>query len=525
MAACPPQAAGRGGRLRQAVSQGTGRPLTGGQARRLVALRDAADAARGQLAGLAGSFSDMFGEMYAGERTDVAAVRSALEWARRVRVMITGTDAPLTPAQVKAADGAIPASHLGAAANAWIRGRDTLLAAFDPGRRQDLAAELDDYDEAADLIAALREDTAGKDEWHAYTEARTALAAHGLAVAADFCVAERIPAGQLAAVIERALLTEWAEYHLGTDPDLSVVRAADRDTLVSEYRRLDRALISAATGTIIRACNARRPRSDIGESAVIHREAEKKKKHMPVRTLLERSRHVAQAIKPCFMMSPLAVSQYLPSGLHFDVVIFDEASQVSPGDAINCIYRGSALILAGDQKQLPPTSFFTAGTPSDEDEWSEDSDDTADFESILDLAKASGAYRSLTLRWHYRSLHEALIAFSNATFYQGHLVTFPSRHSEGPAVGVEFFPVRGTYRRGTSRDNPVEAALVAERVIHHYDTRPGLSLGVVTFSEAQAEAIETAVSQARQDRPDLDRFFAGRPAPRVLRQEPRIRSG
>ena len=115
-------------------------------------------------------------------------------------------------------------------------------------------------------------------------------------------------------MIERALLQEWAEHHLRTDPDLSTVRAADRDALVSEYRELDRALIAAATGSIIRACNARRPRSDVGEAAVIRREAEKKKKHMPVRTLLERTRHVTQAIKPCFMMSPLAVSQYLPAG-------------------------------------------------------------------------------------------------------------------------------------------------------------------------------------------------------------------
>jgi REase_MTES_1575/Protein of unknown function (DUF4011)/AAA domain/Protein of unknown function (DUF3320) len=491
----------------EAVSDAVGRPLDAGQARHLVARRDAVDAVRMRLAGRAGHFGGTFGALYAGERTDIAAIRLAVEWARRLRTMVNGTGAPLTPAQIKVADGAIPDTQLGAAAEAWDRSRDTLLAAFDDGRRQDLAAELDDYDEAADLITALRDETGGQDEWHAYRDARTTLAACGLDGATEFCISERIPAGQVAAVIERALLTEWAEYHLRIDSDLSVVRAADRDTLVNEYRKLDRALISAATGTIIRACNAQRPRSDVGEAAVIHREAEKKKKHMPVRTLLERSRHVTQAIKPCFMMSPLAVSQYLPAGLRFDVVIFDEASQVSPGDAINCIYRGAALILAGDQKQLPPTNFFAAALADDEDEWSEDSGDAADFDSILDLAKGSGAYRSLTLRWHYRSLHEALIAFSNAAFYSGKLVTFPSRHSDGPDVGVELFRVNGTYRRGTSRDNPVEAAMVAERVLHHYGTRPGLSLGVVTFSEAQAEAIEAAVSRARQDRPDLNRFF------------------
>src|SRR5487761_1139225 len=491
----------------QAVSQAVSRPLTVAQSRHLVALRGEADTAHVRLTRQDTQFGDTFGGLYAGALTDIAAIWSALEWTRRLRVRITGADAPLTPAQVKAADQAVLTGNLAVAAEEWHRAKDALTEAFDAGRRQDLAAELDDYDDAADLIATLREDTAGKDEWHAYEASRAALASHGLDVAIDFCISERVPSSQVPQVIERALLQEWAEHHLRTDPDLSTVRATDRDALVSEYQKLDRALITAATGTIIRACNTRRPRSDIGESAVIHREAEKKKKHMPLRTLIERSRHVAQAIKPCFMMSPLAVSHYLPADIHFDVVIFDEASQVSPGDAINCIYRGSALIVAGDQKQLPPSNFFGSTGTADESEWSEDSEDAADFDSILDLAKASGAYRSLTLRWHYRSRHEALIAFSNSSFYKGRLVTFPSRHSDGPDVGVESFWVDGTYRRGTSRDNPDEAATVADRVIHHYDTRPALSLGVVTFSETQAEAVETAVSKARRDRPDLGRFF------------------
>jgi hypothetical protein len=482
--------------------------LTAGQAGYLADLRDAVGAAYARLAERAAAFGDTFGELYAGSQTDVTAMRSAVEWARQLRVMITGSDAPLSPAQVKAAADALPATQLAAAAGAWQQARGALIDAFSAQRRADLAAELDDFQDARDLVTALQEDTGGKDEWHAYQSSRAVLADHGLDVAVEFCVSQRVPPEQVPLVIERALLQEWADHQLRTDPALATVRAVERNALVSEYQRLDRALIAAATGSIIRACNARRPRSDMGEAAVIRREAEKKKKHMPVRTLIERSRHVTQAIKPCFMMSPLAVSQYLPADLHFDVVIFDEASQVRPGDAINCIYRGSALILSGDQKQLPPTSFFDSVNTDDEEEWSEETDDTKEFESILDLAKASGAFRSLTLRWHYRSRHEALIAFSNASFYGGKLITFPSRHSDGPDVGVELFWVEGTYRRGSSRDNPDEAVKVAQRVIHHYDTRPGLSLGVVTFSEAQAVAIENAVSRARQDRPDLDRFFA-----------------
>ena len=489
------------------VSEVAGRPLTFGQARHLVALREAADAAHERLAAQNAAFRDVCGDLYAGRETDVTALRAALDWARRLRTMITGGTGALTPAHLKAAESAVPMPRLPAADEAWRQARDALMAAFDADRRADLVTELDDYDDTADLLTVMFDDTSGRDEWHTYQAARASLAAHGLDVAVDFCIAEHVDPAQMPQVIERALLQEWAEHHIRTDPALAAVRAADRDALVREYQELDRALIGAATGDIIRACNARRPRGDAGESAIIRREAEKKTGHLPVRVLIEQARHVCQAIKPCFMMSPLAVSQYLPADLHFDVVIFDEASQVSPADAIGCIYRGSALILAGDQRQLPPTGFSGGAGENGRDEGPAEPGDTADPESVLDLAKGSGAYRSLALRSHYRSRHEALIAFSNAAFYEGRLVTFPSRNSDGPNVGVELFWDEGTYRRGTSRDNPDEATRVAERVIHHYDTRPGLSLGVVAFSEAQAAAIEDAVSRARQRRPDLDRLF------------------
>ena len=209
-------------------------------------------------------------------------------------------------------------------------------------------------------------------------------------------------------------------------------------------------------------------------------------------------------IKPVFMMSPLAVSQYLPSDMRFDVVIFDEASQVTPGDAINCIYRGNSLILAGDDKQLPPTSFFERNA---DDEESGDETDVKDFQSVLELAKAAGAFNNLGLRWHYRSRHEDLIAFSNYKFYEGKLVTFPSAHTDGDSVGVEFFNANGTYKRGGGAFNPVEAELVAERVIEHLTARPHLTLGVVTFSVAQADAVQNAIDEARVNRRDLDRFF------------------
>ena len=298
----------------KAVSAAVTHPLTSAQARHLVSLRDDADAAHVRLTAHASEFDETFGAFYDGPRTDIRRVRLAVEWAQLLRARFSVTGDPLTPAQIKAAAQTVPGGSLAAAASAWQQARAALAALFGDDRASELAAELDDYDDAAALIAALTEDTGGPGEWHAYQRARAALSAHGLDAAVAFCITERVPAAQLTPVFQRALLRQWAEHQLRTDPTLAVVRAQDRDSLITEYRRPDRALITAATGRIVRACNARRPRTDLGQAAVIRREAEKKKRHMPVRTLIERSRTVTQAIKPCFMMSPLSVSQFLVHG-------------------------------------------------------------------------------------------------------------------------------------------------------------------------------------------------------------------
>jgi len=204
------------------------------------------------------------------------------------------------------------------------------------------------------------------------------------------------------------------------------------------------------------------------------------------------------------MMSPLSVSQFLGPGLRFDLIIFDEASQVRPSDAINCIYRGQRLIIAGDEHQLPPSSFFDYSRFDGDDEYDEEQLEV--FESVLDVAKAGGL-KSLSLRWHYRSQDEALITFSNYSFYEGKLMTFPPATHEAPDLGVSLFPVDGIYRRGTTRDNPIEAEAVIDRVLYHAMTHPDLTLGVVAFSEAQASTIDYLLEQRRRQHPELDSFF------------------
>ncbi|MFG3195726.1 DUF3320 domain-containing protein [Streptomyces sp. NPDC048208] len=393
-----------------------------------------------------------------------------------------------------------------ARAERWNRAVAELLDQFGPARRTQLSpALLGPLDQAGGAVDALLNDPQGPEVWHAHLGGVAVLARHG----ADALVAGAAERGldpqRLPEVAEQAVLRAWADDLLATDPRLRSTRSEDLDTRVADFRAADRRLVAAAGGAVTEACNKRRPRNFAGGGgAVIVREAEKKTRHMPVRELLGRTREVVQAVKPCFMMSPLTVSQFLPPDFHFDVVVFDEASQVRPSDAVNCIYRGRTLIVAGDDKQLPPTSFFDSAVEDDSDEYADDLPDS--FESLLHACKA-GAMRELPLRWHYRSRHENLITFSNREFYANSMITFPGALAEGDDVGVAFLPADGVYDRGGRRDNRAEAEFVARRVLHHFDTRPGKTLGVVALSQAQASAIDLAVQQARLARPDLDHCF------------------
>ncbi|WP_166784461.1 MULTISPECIES: DUF3320 domain-containing protein [Cryobacterium] len=351
----------------------------------------------------------------------------------------------------------------------------------------------------------LASDVDGPTSWFDAAAAQSALVTLGFGAGVTYALSHQLPSESLVSFLSKSAYEHWADHYLGEDTRLHRFHGMDRSEVVENYRRLDRGLIDGAVSTIITSAVARRPRANYGQASIIRREAEKKKRHIPVRQLVDRARDVIQAIHPCFMMSPLAVSQYLPADLHFDVVIFDEASQVTPGDAINCIYRGNALIAAGDQRQLPPMSFFAVSAVDDAD--SDEENLATDYESILDLMKSAGHFNALTLRWHYRSRHEHLIAYSNASFYDGKLVTFPGAIATSADMGVKYVHVDGVYRRSAGQDNPIEAQEVAKRILHHFETRPNLSLGVVAFSAAQRDTLENALEIARVDRPELDRFF------------------
>ncbi|QQS55730.1 MAG: DUF3320 domain-containing protein [Candidatus Competibacteraceae bacterium] len=281
---------------------------------------------------------------------------------------------------------------------------------------------------------------------------------------------------------------------------------------IGQFRDLDRTLLKLNRIKLASQHWENLPHSTGGgQLGVLAREFEKKARHLPIRKLMTRAARAIQAIKPVFMMSPLSIASYLPPGsVSFDLVVFDEASQVKPVDALGAIARGRQLVVVGDSKQLPPTRFFDAMIgDGDEDEEIESA--TADMESILGLIVSRGAPQRM-LRWHYRSRHDSLIAVSNHEFYNDRLVIFPSPHAERNHLGLVFRPLPDTaYDRGKTRTNPLEAKAVAEAVLDHARQRPDLTLGVAAFSSAQTQAILDHLELLRRRDSTCEDFFNQHP--------------
>ena len=245
---------------------------------------------------------------------------------------------------------------------------------------------------------------------------------------------------------------------------------------------------------------------------LVRSEIAKKSRHKPLRQLIQQAGEVLQQIKPVFMMSPLSIAAYLtPGNIRFDLVVFDEASQVRPADALGALLRADKAVVVGDSCQLPPTRFFDRALQSDDVDDYDDDDSVAGMESILRLFNARGA-PSKRLRWHYRSRHESLIAVSNREFYDNNLVVFPSPDSGRAATGLRFHHLAdATFDRGRSATNQREAEAVARAVMEHAASSPDLSLGVAAFSSSQSNAIEDRLEVLRSQDLSCEGFFASHP--------------
>ena len=302
---------------------------------------------------------------------------------------------------------------------------------------------------------------------------------------------------------------QWLDEAYSQNHILKKFRGEIHDESIEKFQALDKfqlKLARARARYILsnKLPDAGRTPSSSSELGLLWHEIGKKRRHMPLRKLIPKMPDVLKAIKPCFMMSPLSVAQYLPPGsIKFDVIIFDEASQICPEDAIGAISRGKQLVVAGDDEQLPPTTFFQVN----DIDYNEEDEDLAPLESILRECYRINMH-NIMLLWHYRSKNESLIAFSNRHIYNNNLNTFPGPYYGGKESGVSFEYVEsGVYDRGKSRKNKKEALYVAEKIIEHVKKFPNLSLGVVAFSQPQQEAILLEIERLRRENPRLEFFF------------------
>lgn len=343
--------------------------------------------------------------------------------------------------------------------------------------------------------------------WCDWCRVRHEAEALGLKPLADAVAESALPVGGALEGFETAYARWFASQVIDAEPLLRNFVSAEHMSDIEAYRQAEDHL-SKLSVRYARAklCGEIPSKNDTGKQggfAILKHELQKSRRHKPVRQLALEMGDAMQKLAPCMLMSPLSIAQYLPTDLApFDLVIFDEASQIAPWDAIGSIARGKQVVIAGDPRQMPPTNFFNRGASASED----DTED--DMESILDECLGAGI-PSHSLSWHYRSRHESLIAFSNHRYYDNNLITFPA--PETRASAVEWRYVDGVYSRGKGRNNQAEAeAMVAETVRRLTDPQfvaQGLSIGIITLNSDQQTLVTNLLDLARQKHPEIEPFF------------------
>ena len=358
----------------------------------------------------------------------------------------------------------------------------------------------------------LQTKSAGLNLWCAWRRAYDGAAQLGLAPIADALQSGALQ-GKAADAFETAYADWWSNQLISANPLLRSFTAHEHADRIVRFRQLDDELAKLSQKYIRARLCGQIPAKDSallepGLRALRH-QLTLTRPRKALRELMGELGPALTKLAPCLLMSPLSVAQFLPADTApFDLIIFDEASQITPWDAVGAIARGRQVIVAGDPKQMPPTSFFDKSASVDDF----DDDTEEDQESILDECLAAGI-RSHRLTWHYRSKNENLIAFSNHRYYDGDLITFPAPITGN--VAIQCVRVQGAWSRGKLRTNQIEAeAIVAEAVRRltdpaFVDERGGrLSLAIVTLNAEQQKLVEDLLDKARQADPDIEPYFA-----------------
>ena len=435
--------------------------------RHLVVLQDLADLLA-KAEGLRPLFADME-RLFEGVGTDVAQVAALAAWAEQMRTTIRDFGAryasaaqirdhavmlvceyadlfgpsgdgrrALTALEASLSSTRVVAAELGACMNLEA---PTRLLEMLPGWMEELAQRIDRW--TTNLNKAP--------QWARWRLAAASGRNAGLGPLIDAIEAGSVDGDMISPVFEYAYAKWNADEIVNCDEVLSAFLAEHHEAVIEAFAAAD-ARVAELSKLVVRARIGGGVPSTTNfgkdpEWGTLSQEVSRKARHLPLRQLFSKIPTVLTKLAPCVMMSPLSIAQYLPADAKlFDVVIFDEASQIAVWDAIGAIARGSQVVVVGDPEQLPPTSV---GQRTDMEE--DDGATVQSQQSILDECLASNL-PSLRLDWHYRSRHESLIAFSNAKYYRGELVTFPSPFTRDTAV--RFVPVSGgIYERGKAKVN------------------------------------------------------------------------
>lgn len=464
------------------------------------------------------------GEDWRGERNDWSALEGVCDWADRVSAANTDIEAE-TDDLVTAA---LASERVGLIERVRASGEQAWKSLGELRTFLDLGDDrFPDGWREADLpliIEALTEMAGAVDRYPAWAElvaARKIADAEGIGTLADRLASCDMNVENATIELRFARAEAIWKRALASNPALADLANVDRHALVAQFSQLEKEHLHDNVTGIVAAHLSQLPRGALGEMKIIRGEMGKKRGHKALRRLFSEAPTAIQRIKPVLLMSPISVAQYLTPGTHsFDLLLIDEASQVRPEDALGAIARARQVVVVGDQKQLPPTSFFDRLTSGDGDDDSQVDDDAAEteddllggaaqvaeLESILTLCEARGL-PSRMLEWHYRSRDPSLIRVSNREFYSDRLILPPSPLEKDPTFGLTFTKVDGAYDKGGRRDNRLEGEALVRAVAKHARTMPRQSLGIVTFSVAQKHTINLLLENARRDDKVLDEFL------------------
>lgn len=460
------------------------------------------------------------GPAWRGERTPFSVAASASKWIARLRATgNVGTSDQIVSALDAVPDPAAAAKELETKSNACRQRIDPPITRL----QLDMAlADLGTGLENASMpqmratFSRMAGETIRYGDWVGLARAMASAIEAGAEGVVDAVIDERVPPKRAAQEFAYACAEARWNAARRARPELNDLPQLDRHDLVSLFSDLEKERIDTARTLILSRHFEQMPRGTMGEMGIIRGEIARKRGHKPIRWVMRNAGPMVQRIKPVMLMSPISVAQFLPPGIaEFDILVIDEASQIKPEDALGVLARARQIVVVGDQKQLPPTSFFDRLVDdieeNDEEEEAVVGATAADMESILSLCEARGL-RQRMLEWHYRSRDPSLIQVSNAEFYEDRLVLPPSPLQLDPDYGLKFRRVPGIYARGGSGlgrqgTNRIEAEAVVAAMADHARNWPELSLGVVAFSKAQSNMLTEVLELARRRDPVLDGFL------------------